>query len=270
MKRHTKNQTLSIFILSLAMVLFQNCGKVTFSADPNGGGVTPFCVDTLEETTAKLKIFFMLDVSGSTFGNDGTDPARTFRSGTIQSFIDRFASKPNLSYGLGLFSDSDKGFIYDSPSDTFKANVSNPFGGAAMLSSGLALFKRQTYDLQGRTDYRAAFSAMERAIITDENAFPNIYDYVVVFMSDGKPNPAETDAGLVDIVQDLAQAVKNRGSDVTVSSVYFGPRTDTEAIDNVKLVAREGKGQFVDTNTLGGADLSIADIVTIPTQSCSH
>ncbi len=99
---------IAVALCALTAATFQNCSKVTFSQNPDFGKPVNLCVDVLETTTSNLKVLFMVDASGSTIGTNGTDPDKAFRTGTIQSFIDRFGSKPNFSYAFGMFSNAGK------------------------------------------------------------------------------------------------------------------------------------------------------------------
>lgn len=274
MKSRIFGKTILMALLFVNIASFQNCSKVTFSQDPDfnkpfsinpDGSINPPCVDVLERTTSNLKIIFMVDDSGST---NTTDPDKYYRAQTIQRFIDQYGTKPNLAFGFGNFSAS--GSIYDSVSRTFKTSTPVPFGTGSDLTKALSVYRTLSSD--GTTNYRAAFDTVKNAILTDEAAHPGEFGYSVVFMSDGEPkdidNPVEE--GIKQIVGDLLQSVTNAGSGATVSSVYFGPSTETRAINNIKTVAEAGKGQFVDTSAQGGTDLTIANIITIPGYTCTQ
>ena len=207
----------------------------------------------------------MVDASGSTLQ---TDPQKLYRGKTVQDFVLDYGSKPNLSFAFGMFSISAS--LYDVNTSAFSANAGAPFAGSQYLSSALNLFLATPDVATATTNYRAGFSVVEAAIIRDEIAYPKKSDYAVVFMSDGQPKDIENASGIESLITNFVSSVESRGSGVTVSSVYFGPSSETRAISYMQLIASEGMGQFVDTNQLGGADLSIADIVVVPGQTCSQ
>jgi len=200
----------------------------------------------------------MIDNSGSTAT---TDPAHNYRVKTIQDFLASYGSHTNLTYSFGYFSGTTSP-EWDMTSNRFQATASTIFGDSTGLSNALNVY--ENINSSGYTPYKAAFTALTTEAQTDEAAGVK-QDYVVVFMSDGQPTDISGDVhtAIISMVDHLRTTVQSNGSSLlTVSSVYFGPDSDTTSIGNLKTMATEGSGQFVDTNVT--QTISINDIITVP------
>jgi len=269
------------------------------STDPSNPSAPHSCKGTLLTTEEKLRIIFMIDYSGSTEDTvywKGTDPGKTFRLRTIRSFLQKYGSKQNLTYSFAIFGGSAS--VYDTRKRGFISaeNSYSPFGTSSDMESALRSFEQKTYI--GGTAYKSAFEAID-TVISRDNSPADHQKYIVVFMSDGQPTDLVTpmsggrpetcslepmiDTKIARLVNNLQQTVASSGGAITVSSVYFGDQIykaecdgfsggDTDAwwaIRHLQGMAKEGEGQFIDTNRLNGSALEIEDIITIPGQDCS-
>jgi len=252
-----RTSMISFAVLSLAAA---SCGKAPadFTASERasqGEGCT------VETTTRALRILVMVDNSGST---DKTDPSQAYRVQTLRTFLADYGSHANLSYGFGYFDDD--AYLYDANGGRFTSgSASLPFGSAATIAAALDTY-HASIPPAGNTGYGAAFGALRSAIAQDE-ASGQRSDYAVVFMSDGQPTDVSGNvpSAITNLVRGLRGVAETNGkSHLSVSAVYFGPATDATSISNLRGMAAEGAGQFVDTNHLSAGGLAIDDVVTIP------
>ena len=199
----------------------------------------------------------MVDNSGSTAT---TDPNHIYRVKTVQDFIASYGSHTNLTYSFGYFGGTS---AKEYNSSSFVSSPANPYGDSSFLSHALTLY--ESLSPNGNTPYSAAFASLEALVDQDEKAGTRM-NYVVVFMSDGMPTDivgAQIPA-IKTMVDNLRTLVQSDGSSLlTVSSVYFGPDSDSTSVNNLTAMATEGGGQFVDTNSLTSA-LQINDVITVP------
>lgn len=218
---------------------------------------------TAATTTQNLRIMFMIDNSGST---TTTDPNLYYRVQTLQRFVQDYGSHTNLSYSFGYFNGT-TARQYDGAVNKFVANPVMPFGTSSFLSSAVSAY--ENVQPNDTTPYSAAFNSLQSVVVADQ-ATGVKENYVVVFMSDGQPTDISGNQinGITQMVQQLRTTVEsNHTSLLTVSAVYFGSANDTTSINNLTAMAKEGQGQFIDTNkTLG---LEINDVITVP-GSCSQ
>lgn len=222
----------------------------------------PTC--TIQSVNRNLRIIFMVDDSGST---KTTDPNDTNRVATVQNFINTYGSKTNLTYSYSYFGDNAS--TYSISGNNFGSSAANVFGDAADAQSALNKFEALPVGGAGSTNYDNAFSRIKNIISADDPS-QNDQSYVVVFMSDGQPTDLGSGAtnqinGITQLAHDLmALAVSGR---ITLSTVYFGPATDTQAQNNLQTMAALGSGQFVNTNTT--TSFSIDNLITVPGTACN-
>ncbi|MBS1960332.1 MAG: VWA domain-containing protein, partial [Bdellovibrionales bacterium] len=232
----------------------------------------PTCTQTVDNVTIPLRILFMVDHSGSTFGSSGTDADYHYRVGAIQSFLDKYGNKSNFTYSFGYFG-ADKALLFDFQALKYKQTSANPpigryFGTAAELSTpsgstgALQKYLSISQNLNANTPYQKAFNADKVAVTVDTGNNHATYKYVVIFMSDGQPNPDISDADLTTLIKDTQATATAQGSGLTISSVYFGPANGTTAINKMKLISLQGGGQFVNTNV--NSDFTINDVIQVP------
>jgi hypothetical protein len=210
---------------------------------------------------------FLVDKSGSNFGNGnsimndpagGTDFDKSYRQGSIQTFLDahRTAMGPTgklfmgyIAFGqLASGTDGAEPYIPD-PLNPGKAGFSND---PAMMDAALARLVA-TQD-SGSTPYHAALDLAIDAINTDKATLGlnSTAVYLVVLLSDGVPTDTiymtngVLDQAKINIDVDRLKLLKT-----TLSTVYYGPRTPQDASVRLGLMALEGKGSFLDTNLQG-------------------
>lgn len=206
----------------------------------------------------------MLMVDNSEF-TQITDPNHRERAAAIDNFISTYGYKTNLTYSYGCF--ATKGYIYNmKPGGSFLSNTGYPFGDVREARAALEMFK--TIRPHGVSNYKAVFNRLQDAIVNDLASGGN-QNYVVVFMSAGRPNDlgrtAQSQiAGITALVNEALQAAGP--GRLTISSVFIGDPRDTQAVNNLQTMAQLGGGQFVGANSKHTVLLN--DIINVPGQ-CS-
>ncbi len=297
--------SLSIAILTTA---FTNCSGVNFSkgsakdvvtgqgspTDPpitTGGGTGnpgPPCTTVNNNYTQNIRIVFMVDDSGSTFGRSGTDPKYIYRGASVNNFLSQYGSKPNFTYAYGEFDDQNDSTFFNILSGKLDLSVtSNVFGNAANMKTALSVYEDPNTDHGGQTYYDAAFNRMTSVINADpvvSGGFGSAY--AVLFMSDGAPsmdnNTTLDHAGLNALVTGMINAASAKGKIVKLNTIYFGPETGIvdstpnppvtadQAIGNLQYMAQVGGGNFLDTNKITpGSTFDIPSVIQLPGQDCS-
>lgn len=259
-----------VFALSLGaftMVGFQNCSKTNFSAsqaasDTNNNGQGQNCEDTLQQLTVPVKVLIIVDISGSNYGDVtiiGTDRDRSRRRNAIQNFFDAYRHKSNFSWGITVFGgDASNSLI--TPSN---ANGNSYFTNSTTeMQTAINTFN--ALNDEGLTPYIPALTLAKNILTADKSAAANT-KYIVVFISDGMPDPPVSDGTLSNYVK----AVINTKKDATTfNSIYYG-FLNQDASNTLKSMASAGNGQFLDTNNNGkGSDINIGDVVSIAGTKC--
>lgn len=256
---------------------FQNCSDAKFSAGANSNGsldgtgedgvyrgnlnqpntAADSCYTILHNLATDTKVLFVVDNSGSNFqeGNQpGSDPNKSVRGGSIQAFFNDFKAKQNFSWGFITFKSGNAYALINNGSQNSPAfsNLLPPMENA--ISSFMTSVD------SGDTPYQNATSMARQAIQNDPTATASS-KWIVVFMSDGKPNPNRSDNQLRDYVQSIMDLKPNQ---ISFNTVYYGPE-DPEAAERLKLMAQVGKGKFLDTNkNPSGNSFLISNIVNVP------
>lgn len=270
-KPYIKKIGLSLAALGL-IISFQNCADQKFgssgggSSNPPGvnlgnnddeasGVVTqtggPNCRDELKALTTPVKMVFVVDISGSNTGNNGTDPQKAVRSGSITRFYNSYSTRTNFSWGFTTFAADN--------ANTLIANANS-----AAMQGAINTFNGLNDD--GNTPYVLALDAAANTISSDTGRLPNT-KYIVVFLSDGMPNPSVNDSVLNQKVTAIVNAAGTANS-VSFNTVYYGDNNQ-DAHDRLKMMAQTGGGNFLDTNVnpTGNAFL-ISDLVIVPGVVC--
>lgn len=240
-------------------------GGGTTGGGTTGGGTTggTTCSEVLQNITVPVKLLFVVDTSGSNLTGDfgsniGTDPSKAVRAGSIQEFFNNYGAKPNFSWSMITFSNysanslinSNLGIPYISPSASDMQNAITQFLG---MTDG------------GNTPYDSALSLVASEISNDTMTDSRT-KYIVVFMSDGMPNPANTDTHFFSAVQNIVGLVPGQ---VSFSTVYYGS-VNPSASSLMQGMADIGGGNFLNTNTNPtGKYFQISDIVTVPGVVCN-
>lgn len=251
---------LSIRIVALAMFglvlsAFQNCAPANFS----GGDVSvqaKRCEEVLRETTVPVKLLFAVDISGSNAGVQGSDPNRAVRSGSIQAFFNDFRAKTNFSWGFITYAGvSATPLIKNGSLPIFSPSASD-------MQNAIIAFN-QTTDA-GNTPYIAALNMASQAIAQDSGEANT--KYIVVFLSDGLPNPEVSDSELANRVRSILNT-KAPGL-VTFNAVYYGA-ADPIASGRLRSMTVVGNGRFLDTNSNpAGRSFAISDVIQVPGIVC--
>lgn len=266
-----KKAGLSLALLTL-IVSFQNCAEQKFSsggAGSSGGQVNlgtsdddasgvitqtggPNCRDELKALTTPVRMIFVVDVSGSNTGNNGTDPQKAVRAGSIQRFYNSYANKTNFSWSFITFANNSANTLIANANSAAMQGAINTFNGM---------------DDKGETPYVAALNQTEASIVND-GARPANVKYIVVFFSDGMPNPAVNDSTLAANVTEIKKASGLANDPVSFNTVYYG-QNNQDAHDRLQMMAQVGGGNFLDTNVnpTGNAFL-ISDLVIVPGVVC--
>lgn len=230
--------------------LGQNDNEATGVITQTGG---PNCRNQLNTLTTPIKPVFIVDVSGSNFSNGsqpGSDPKRIIRGDSIERFYNTYKTKPNFSWSFSTFAGS-------------MANVLLQMGNSMSMGNAITTFRAMND--AGETPYIAALNAARDNINAD---FARTADtrYMVVFLSDGMPNPAVADATLSAKVQEVVGTVAGR---VSFNSIYYGS-SDQTAANRLKMMAQVGGGNFLDTNVNPtGSNFLITDFVIVPGVVCN-
>lgn len=266
----------AIFSLVIFVSLFQNCSKANFSAsadnssssggDANGLVHVPgSCHAQLLQANVPIKVLFVVDMSGSNFGEffrAGTDPDRRVRSGSIQTFFDDYKAKPNFNWGFVGFRGSQAfALINNGNMDTgqFSANQAD-------MSAALSTFNGM-YD-SGLTPYKAALTMAAQIIRADTLAASDT-KYIVVFLSDGMPTDYPPgNAGDKEMTDDVSALTSILPGRVSFNTIYYG-EVDASASGRLKDMSIAGGGEFLDTNNNPtGKSFYIADYINIPGVGC--
>lgn len=261
--------------LALAISLFTivNCSNQKLSAggagsngtngengDDANGTINQPCADDLQKITIPVKFLFIVDVSGSNTSNStgyvGTDTGKVKRAGALQNLKNQYAAKTNFHYGFTYFSGSTSSALigYDLNTPAF-ANSS------VVLQQAIDTFK--TIPDSGETPYIAALDLGAKALDLDTNRTAQT-KWVVVFISDGMPNPHVDDVTLATKVQTLVNKIPGQ---VTFNAIYYG-NADPNAAARLTYMTQAGGGKFLDANTSTGISFQITDVVTIPGTGC--
>jgi len=190
-----------------------------------------------------VKVLFLVDGSGSNFGQYGTspsDPTKKWRINTLGRFIQTHIGNPNILYNFTLFKGTAaKSFINPQGEPGFSsdpATVEKGFHSIMKLNDG------------GNTPYKAALKKARNIIAADlqDPASANA-TYAVVIVSDGHP----TDYKQVhDVIPD-ASAIKSLAPDrITLNSIYYSAnKVPASAPQYLKTIANIGAGAFIVAST---------------------
>ncbi|MGE0526647.1 MAG: hypothetical protein AB7G93_21125 [Bdellovibrionales bacterium] len=280
-RRGYSKQSIGVLISTFGLLLaFQNCAPQRFSSIPensaqgsgsplgpgprlgnsdnNATGVItqtggPNCRRQLESSTLPIKPIFVVDVSGSNSrqrnGRGGTDPDKAMRGGAMQRFFNTYSSRVNFQWSLARFARS-----------TAIVEVSND--DASVMQEGLDKF--MDVKDRGNTPYKAALDAIKDVIVNDARR-TNETKYIVIFLSDGMPNPRIDDDDLKTAIQGILNTAPGQ---VSLNTVYYGGE-NADASGRLRMMAQEGGGNFLDTNVNPtGTAFLVSDLVVIPGAVC--
>lgn len=230
------------------------------AANPNGlgddeatGRVPQDCENDLQQLTIPIKLLFIVDTSGSNASDPGTDVNKVVRGQSIQEFFNLYKNKTNFSWAMNIFSGSTSSPLisgFTTNSSTMQQAINNFFNVTDT----------------GQTPYMAALNLGQQFLTNDSNRTAQT-KWVVVFLSDGMPNPAVDQSTLNSKV---AQIVGQIPGQVSFNTVYYGPNSTTEGIaaaSRLQSMAAAGGGKFLNTNQ-AQRTFPITDVITVPGTSC--
>lgn len=247
------NIALSLFVLVLG---FQNCSKANFKTS-NASLLYQSCTAQLGTTDFPIKVLFVVDTSGSNAGGGGSDPGKAVRGGSINEFVETYKARANFSWGFIHFSGTQAfSLIGSSGNPTFTPTVS-------VMQNAIGSF--YGVNDNGLTPYEAALNSARTALVNEAASAPPLTKFVVVFLSDGLPDPAVADSVLKSKVQAIAAV---RPGAVAFNAIYYGD-ADAEANARLKMMASAGAGQFLDTNARpNGKQFVISDVINVAGLNC--
>jgi hypothetical protein len=235
----------------------------TISVSSMGG----FCTQTPDKNDRITKFMFVIDKSGSN-AITPTDADNSKRAGNIEKFFNGIApgqtvprkDQPNLKWGYIAFqNDAANAYIgTDSNNPTFVGVNDSPDDKVVMSD---ALNQQRNNADDGSTPYKAAISMTKKAITDDLKNHPDEKsDYVIFFMSDGKPTDytgSEDPAG-AEAFKGIDDLVATDPGHVTFSAAYYG-NNDAGASNGLATMVAHGGGVFVDLNRT--SDFKIDDLL---------
>jgi hypothetical protein len=222
--------------------------------------------------TRLTKILFVVDTTGSNaewidlqtqgqctsrnhFGCVApTDPDKTFRGGSIQSFLTKYGGKSNFQWGFMTFGDDTTvDYIggYGSPSFTADPNV---------MQGALNEFMN-TND-EGDTPYLLAIQAAQRAIANDrDNGTAANPQYFVVMLTDGYPTDITSAVQAAPYITSLLNTAHGASN---LSTIFYGSQVDPStagALSLLQSMATMGNGQFANATQSGHGIINIDNVI---------
>lgn len=250
MRRVSKKHFLSLLIMAglgpaCSNSSFSNLEKDGAAAQINGGNA---CTSLVNQTLP-IKVILVVDTSGSNadqVNSYGTDHYKNLRGGSIQTFFDKYRTHGNFSWGFVVFQDSSAYSLISTGFSNQPADMQNAIRAFYNISDG------------GGTPYRPALARARQMIQNDGSGEDT--KYIVVFISDGLPDPAVSNSTLRSDIQALLAA---RPGKVSLSAIYYGHIND-QAAERLAMMANYGEGGFLDANTSYGQTFSIESVIQIP------
>lgn len=262
--------------LALGLLALTACNDVKFSADtpvatpapatPSvvGGGGTQTCVQPNIDSLKRLtKILFVVDSSGSNSeatswpgipGCDqgypcipATDPMKTFRTGVISDFLNRYRYKTNFNWGFITFAGQSASAYINSGGDQ------QPM---FSLYPGDLTMALNTFDMRrdsGMTPYHPALALARQAILNDPDRSVSGKNpqYLVVMLTDGFPTDYLNQWNSFDqnaLESDISSLLAAAPGEVTLSTIFYGQINIPQAISLLGRMATLGRGQFANVN----------------------
>lgn len=310
------------FVLFAPMLfLYQNCSKVGVSDIVDGAGLTQSgtpgvppcaagqstcqdnpvdpgtpvipppdtCTTTITTTADNVKVFFLVDVSGSNQtgdsknGNTPTDPSvlkngvckditginspcKNWRVGVLNDFLGTYLTptKSNFSFQLGTFQGGSATALITQDKKTLFSNDS------MMVNNAVTSFLN-VKDNSG-TPYQAVLNMAAAAIKYDiGNAAVPTSKYVIIMITDGMPsddefNHSDENTNIANLKNAVSQVVNVAPGYITFNTVLYYPPNHVyqDAEKYLQAMADTGAGLFseADSQTL---PFKIDDHVTVST-----
>lgn len=224
-----------------------------------------FCTQDPNTVLFPLKILFVVDTSNSMGVTDPPNPADA-------NFTNRGRSVVDMVTALAGFPGVEMGII------SFSSGVNDETGGFRPVGTAPEIqFMLQTAanlaTTGGQTNIEAALETAYQVLIDDITGADDLLRarsrYVVIFMSDGLPNPISYDppANTPELIFRLAEDIRDlertqRLSELRLHSAYLSgttpPRFQQEPINFLRTIAETGFGTF--RNIANGERLNFLDI----------
>lgn len=272
MKRKQNFLFATFFIMVMG---FQNCSDTKFgtaassseegsnsssSSSNSSSSSEDTCTEQLQTTTLPVKTLFIVDTSGSNASDSkssGSDNDKSVRGGSIQQFFSTYSSHANFAWGFLTFSGSSATSLIGS--------TSNPVFSASPQSMQNAISSFYGMRDGGLTPYRAALSLARQTVLNDTQSSTSNTKYVLVFLSDGLPDPEVSDSTLISDIQSI---IALRPGQITFNTIYYGG-VDNVANQRLRTMATAGNGQFLDTNSNStGKYFVISDVISVAGLNC--
>lgn len=273
MKFKTKSFTFGPVGMVLALCFLVNCQRAAMESQlPQGQIQSPeslqenvsnpmtnqaVCRPAMVKSSKAVKVLFVVDGSGSNFGEFNTvpsDPGKKWRSRTLRQFLSQYTEKENFYFGLTLFKGkTSKSLLTGDGFSNEKPVVQKAYRSFLRFVDG------------GNTPYKAALVKAKDLIAADlRNNASDLASYAVVMISDGRA----TDYQRAHDVIPEASAIKDLAPDrITLNSVYYSARVvDASAPQYLKSIAEIGEGEFVVANTQ--ERLNLEEVIRIAARSC--
>lgn len=224
-----------------------------------------FCTQDPNTVLFPLKILFVVDTSNSMGVTDPPNPADanyTNRGRSVVDIVTALAGFPGVEIGIITFSSG-----VNNETSGFK-----PVGTAPEIAAMLQT-AANIATTGGQTNIEAALETTYQVLIDDITRADDLLRarsrYVVIFMSDGLPNPitydppANTPEQIFLLAEDIRDLERTqRLSELKLHSAYLSgttpPRFQQEPINFLRTIAEMGSGTF--RNIATGEKLNFLDI----------
>ena len=193
-----------------------------------------FCIEDPKEVKRFMKFLFVIDKSGS---NSGTDPGGKKRADNVDAFVQENEDKDFYRYGMIIFEGyrGAEAYIHegDEKMPTFTDDPNEVYEATERI---------RDEGEGGSTPYKAALQAARLAIKSDMDRYPEEEsNYMVFFLSDGVPTDTNGDGELKDLVKDIVDL----GSNVHVSTAFYGD-SGNSAVERLRKMGEDwGEGKFI-------------------------
>ncbi|AKU92115.1 vWA domain-containing protein [Vulgatibacter incomptus] len=263
-----KARVLALALLSGALGLFGSCTRSDLVGLPPPGKrpidnkltvAGSFCTEDPLAVEFPVKILFVVDTSQSMDVTDPPDPLQNGESARMHSVLEvirAYAGVPGVELGIITFN----GTVGDT-TQGFRRNVE---------TEEVAWLMAVAADLNfagGKTDYEAALDLAYQTILTDtkqaDEKLRARSKYVVIFLSDGMPDPYVPADDLMRQVKKIHDLERERRlAELRLHTVYLSGRTpawlqrEPEAL--LREMARVGAGTF--RHIANGEKLDFLDV----------
>lgn len=260
-----KSPTFALAVFALFAGLTTGCSDKQFSfkqaagsnGNPNGddatGSIPQDCENQLQQLTIPIKLLFIVDTSGSNASDPGTDVNKVVRGQSIQEFFNLYKNKTNFHWAINIFSGTESHRLISG----FTANP-------ATMQQAINNFMNVSDT--GQTPYMAALN-LGQTFLTEDTSRTQQTKWVVVFLSDGMPNPSVDQTTLNNKVAQIIGLIPGQ---VSFNTVYYGPNSTSDGIAaaaRLQSMATAGGGKFLNTNQ-AQRTFPIADVITVPGTNC--